>query len=37
MLRKGTTGYAFTIVVTAGLACVVLAGALLAVAAWMGR
>jgi len=37
MIRKGTPGYAFTIVVVAGLACVVLVGGLLAVAAVMGR
>jgi hypothetical protein len=37
MIRKGTHGYAFTIVVVAGLAFVVLLGGLLAIAAMMGR
>jgi len=37
MIRKGTRGYAFTIVVVAGLAFMVLLGGLLAVGAMMGR
>jgi hypothetical protein len=37
MFRKGTSGYAFTIVVVAGLALVVLLGGLLALGAMMGR
>ncbi len=37
MVRKGTRGYAFTIVVVAGLAVVVLIGGLLAIGAMMGR
>jgi hypothetical protein len=37
MIRKGTRGYAFTIVVVAGLALVVLLGGLLAIGAMMGR
>jgi len=37
MIRKGTRGYAFTIVVVAGLAFMALLGGLLAVGAMMGR
>ena len=37
MIRKGTRGYAFTIVVVGCLAFVVLLGGLLAVTAMMGR
>jgi hypothetical protein len=37
MIRKGTRGYALTIVVVAGLAFVVLMGGLLTVGAMMGR
>ena len=37
MVRKGTRGYAFTIVAVAGIAFVVLVGGLLAIGAMMGR
>ena len=37
MIRKGRSGYAFTIVVVAGLAFIVLLGGLLAIGAIMGR
>ena len=37
MIRKGTPGYAFTIVVVAGLAFVVLLGTLFGITALMGR
>ncbi len=37
MVRKGTRGYAFAIVVVAGLAFVVLLGGLLAIAAMTGH
>jgi len=37
MIRRGTRGYAFTIVVVAGLAFVVLIGGLLAIGAMMGH
>lgn len=37
MISKGTPGYAFTILVVAGLAFAVLLGALLAISALMGH
>ena len=36
-MQKGTTGYAFTILVVAGLALLVLIGALLGIGAVIGR